>query len=93
MSKIKITKWFPKGFAECLQGLSGQVESEAGRIAATATSYLTRGGGFHVEMSTAPRYRDSTYGVSRPVAHVVPNDTASSVEEAKNKVLSKAVGR
>lgn len=90
MSNVDIT-WNPAGFAECLQGLSGQVQAEAEKIANRATSYLTKGSGFHVEMSDEPRFRDSSFGVSRPVARVVANDEESSKEEAENKILSKAV--
>ncbi|MBR2189315.1 MAG: hypothetical protein IJ860_07920 [Eubacterium sp.] len=89
-TKIKI-EWKPQGFAECLEGLGGQVQAEAEKIAARASGYLTGGGGFHVEMANAPRYQDSSYGVSRPVAYVMANDDESSKEEAENKILSKAV--
>lgn len=92
-TQIKITKWCPEGFAECLQGLSGQVQQESEKIATNATSYLTKGGGFHVEMSNEPRFQDSSYGVTRPIGRVVANDEESSKEEAENKILSKAVGR
>ncbi len=85
-------KFLPEGFAECLQGMSGQVEAEAQRIASTASGMLNgKGSGFHVEMSTEPRYQDQSYGVARPLARVVANDEASSMEEAENKILSKAV--
>ena len=90
MTEIKI-EFKPEGFAECLQGLSGQVQSVAEGIASRATSYLTTGSGFHVEMKNAPRYQDSTYGVSRPVAYVMASDEESSKEEAEKKILSKAV--
>lgn len=93
MSEIIDIKFNPQGFAECLKGLSGQVQAEAGKIASRASSYLTKGSGFHVEMSNAARYKDSSYGVTRPVAHVVANDPASSAEEAEKKILSKAVSR
>ena len=89
-TQIKI-KWNPAGFAESLQGLSGQVQGEAEKIAARASSYLTKGSGFHVEMTQMARYQDSSYGVSRPVAYVVSNDEESAKEEAENKILSKAV--
>ena len=89
-TQIKI-KWNPAGFAEALQGLSGQVQGEAEKIAARASSYLTKGSGFHVEMTQMARYQDSSYGVSRPVAYVVSNDEESAKEEAENKILSKAV--
>ena len=93
MSKLKSIDFKPQGFAECLQGLSGQVQSAAETIASRATSYLTKGSGFHVEMTTMPRYQDSSYGVSRPVAYVVANDAETAAEEAENKILSKAVGK
>lgn len=89
-TKIQI-QFNPKGFAECLQGLSGQVQSTAETIAARAGSYLTRGTGFHVEMTNMPRYQDSAYGVTRPVAYVISNDEETAKEEAENKILSKAV--
>lgn len=91
MSEIRL-KFFPEGFAECLSGMSGQVQSEARAIANRATNMLNgKGSGFHVELSNEPRYQDSAYGVSRPVARVVANDDESSREEAENKILSKAV--
>lgn len=89
-TEIKI-EFKPQGFAECLQELSGQVQSVAEGIASRATGYLTTGGGFHVEMTNAPRYQDSAYGVSRPVAYVMASDEESIKEEAENKILSKAV--
>lgn len=82
----------PAGFAECLGGLSGDVQAAADKIAATATSMLSKGSGFHVEMSNEPRFQDSSYGVTRPIGRVVANDEESSKEEAENKILSKAVG-
>jgi hypothetical protein len=91
-TEIKI-EFKPQGFAECLEGMSGTVQAEAEKIAARASSYLTKGSGFHVEMTSAPRYQDASYGVARPVAYVVANDDESSKEEAENKILSKAVGR
>ena len=92
MSEIHIT-FKPQGFAECLQGMSGQVQSVAETIAARASAMITKGSGFHVEMTTMPRYQDSSYGVSRPVAYVVSNDNETAAEEAEYKILSKAVGR
>lgn len=91
MSEIHIT-FKPQGFAECLQGLSGQVSSVAEGIAARASSMITTGTGYHVEMTSMARYQDSAYGVSRPVAYVVSNDEESAREEAEFKILSKAVG-
>ena len=90
MSKLTI-QWNPAGFAECLQGVAGDVQSAAESIASRASSYLTKGGGFHVEMTSEPKYKDSAYGVSRPVAYVVPDDDESAKEEAEDKILSKAV--
>lgn len=92
MSRMQI-KFLPEGFAKCLSGMSGTVESQAQSIASTATSMLHSGSGFHVEMSNEARYQDSAYDVTRPVARVVANDEASSREEAENKILSKAVGK
>ncbi len=85
-------QFIPAGFAESLQSLSGQVQSETERIASRASSYVTKGSGFHVEMSNEPRFQDSIYGVSRPIGRVVANDDETSKEEAEYKILSKAVG-
>lgn len=90
MSEVKI-KFNPAGFAECLQALSGEVEAAANTIAGRADAYLTKGTGFHVEMSNEARFQDSAYGVTRPVAYVVANDDETSADEAENKILSKAV--
>ena len=84
-------KFFPEGFAECLSGLSGQVEAEAQAIASRASGYVTKGSGFHVEMPNEPRFQDSAYGVTRPIGRVIANDDDTSKEEAENKILSKAV--
>lgn len=91
-TKINIT-FNPAGFAECLTGASGLVEAEASKIATRANGYVTKGSGFHVEMSNEPRFLDSSYGVSRPIGRVVANDDETSKEEAENKILSKAVGK
>lgn len=88
-TKIQI-KWNPAGFAECLQGLSGDVQSAANAIAARAESYLEGPGSFEVEMAQMARYQDASYGVTRPVAYVYADEDASR-EEAENKILSKAV--
>ena len=90
MSKLSI-KWNPAGFAECLQGTAGELQSAAESIASRASSYLENGSGFHVEMGSEAKYQDSTYGVTRPVAYVVPDDEESAKEEAEDKILSKAV--
>ena len=88
----QITMTFkPEGFAECLLGAEGIVQSEAEKIAARADGYVTKGTGFHVEMSNEPRFKDEQHGVSRPVARVIANDDETSAEEAENKILSKAV--
>lgn len=89
-TKIEI-KFNTAGFVECLQGMSGTVQSEAEAIAARASAMLTKGGGFHVEMTNMPRYQDSAYGASRPVAYVCSDDEETAKEEAENKILSKAV--
>lgn len=80
-----------QGVAECLQGFSGEVQAAAEIIAARATSMLSGGGGFHVEMSTEARYKDSAFGVSRPVAYVVSDDEETDKEESENKVLGRAL--
>ena len=84
-------KFNPAGFSECLNQGAGFVESEAQKIAQRANGYATRGSGFHVEMADEPKFQDSSYGVTRPVARVVANDEETSAEEAENKILSKAV--
>ena len=91
MSQKVDIKFNPAGFAECLAGMSGIVRAETEKIADRATSYLTKGSGFHVEVSNEARFRDPSYGVSRPVGRVIANDEESSREEAENKILSKAV--
>ena len=90
MTQITLT-FKPEGFAECLSGMTGIVESETEKIAARANAYVTKGTGFHVEMSNEPRFQDSAYGVTRPIGRVVANDSDTSAEEAENKILSKAV--
>lgn len=90
MNEIRIT-FNPQGFAECLEGMAEEVQTAAESIAARASSYVTKGGGFHVEMSNESRYQDAAYGVTRPVAYVVPDDEESEREEAEDKILSKAV--
>lgn len=91
MSGKLTIKWNPGGFAECLQGVSGEVQAAAEMIADRASSYTTKGSGFHVEMTNEPKFLDSSYGVTRPVAYVVPDDDESAKEEAEDKILSKAV--
>ena len=81
----------PKGFAECLAGAKDVVEQSAETIASRANGYVTKGTGFHVEMSSEPRFLDDAYGVTRPIARVVANDAETSAEEAEDKILSKAV--
>lgn len=90
MSELKI-KFNPQGFAECLQGKEDDVRTAAEAIANRASSYLTKGSGFHVEMAYEAKYQDAAYGVTRPVAYVVADDEESSAEEAEDKILSKAV--
>ena len=87
MSKLDI-KWNPSGFAECLQNLSGEVQNAAEEIASKASALTENGSGFHVEMESEARYNDSKYGVTRPIAYVVPDDEETAAEEAENKILS-----
>lgn len=90
-TKIDI-KFIPQGFAECLNQFAGECQKQAEVIASRASGYITGSGtGFHVEMFNEPRFKDSAYGVTRPVARVVANDDATSAEEAEHKILSKAV--
>ena len=84
-------KFNPAGFAECLQAYEGQVQSAAEGIAARASAMCSKGSGFHVEMSSEPRFKDSAYGVTRPIGRIVSNDDETAREEAENKILSKAV--
>ena len=90
MSKLDI-KFNPQGFAECLQGLSGEVQAAAETIAARASALVTKGSGFHVEMGQEAKYNDSSFGVTRPVAYVVADDDESAAEEAEGKILSEAL--
>jgi len=90
MTEITI-RFDPKGFSECLQGARGIVDSAAQDISARASGNAVKGTGFHVESTDEPRFQDSAYGVTRPIARVVANDDATSAEEAENKILSKAV--
>ena len=80
-----------KGIEECLDGFTGNVQAAGEGIAVRASSHVTKGSGFHVEMTNEPRYMDSAYGVTRPVAYVVADDEESAAEEAEDKILSKAV--
>lgn len=89
-TQINIT-FKPEGFAECLSGMTDQVQAEADKIAMRANAEVTKGSGFHVEMSNEPRFKDSAYGVTRPIGRVVANDAETSKEEAEYKILSKAV--
>ena len=91
MSEVRIT-FKPEGFAQCLEGLRGEVQSAAEAIAARAESYLEGPGSFQVEMTSMARYQDSKYGVTRPVAYVMADEEAAR-EEAEEKILSKAVGK
>lgn len=90
MSKLDI-KFNPGGFAECLQDLSGEVQTAAEGIASRASALTEKGSGFHVEMESEARYNDSKYGVTRPVAYVVADDDESAAEEAENKILGMAL--
>ena len=92
MSAIKEIKFDPKAFAECLGEYADITEEAAQKISDRATSYITgKGSGFHVEMTNEPKWQDSAYGVSRPVAYVTPNDDETNIEEIENKIFSKAV--
>ena len=91
MSEIQI-KFFPEGFAECLQGMGSMVEAEAERLAAQAQAELKGPGSYTVEVVNEPRFHDATYGVSRPVAVArVVADADATRDEAENKSMSKAV--
>lgn len=90
-TQIKITKWCPEGFAECLNGMDDMVravaESEAAKMGGSP-------GEITVDVTHEPRFRDSQYGVSRPIAVArIKGDAAASADEAENKTMSKAVGR
>ena len=87
--EIRIT-FNPAGFAECLSQFDSTAVEEAEKIAARASS-MTDKGGFHVELEHEPKFQDSAYGVTRPVAYVVANDDETTAEETENKILSKAV--
>ena len=91
MSGKLTIKFNPQGFSECLQGTADSVQAVAEEIAARASGYCEKGSGFHVEMTNEARYHDSAYGVTRPVANVVPDDDESAAEEAEDKILGKAL--
>lgn len=88
--KLTIT-WNPAGFAEALQAVSDDVRAAAEEIADRATGYAEKGSGFHVELENVAKYKDSQYGVTRPVAYVVSNDDETAAEEAEHKILGKAL--
>lgn len=90
MSEMRIT-FNPAGFAESLSQFDDVVQTEADKIAMRASSMLSKGGGFHVELTHEPKFQDSSYGVTRPVAYVISDDDETAAEEAENKILSKAV--
>lgn len=90
MSEIRITKWFPEGFAECLAGMDDTVRSVAEQEVAKKLAETP--GNYTVEVVHEPRFRDSTYGVSRPVAVArIIGDAVASASEAENKTMSRAV--
>lgn len=91
-TEIKITKWCPEGFAECLAGMTGQVQDVCERLAEQAGGLNH----FKITVTNEPRYKDATYNVSRPIARAYPvgtitADAYASADEAENKTMSKAV--
>lgn len=92
MSKQISITWNPQGFAECLSGMDDMVRSEAEQLAAAAAANLQGQGSYSVEVVHETRFRDATYGVTRPVAVArVVADAAASADEAENKSMSRAV--
>ena len=92
MSTRITIKFNPAGFAECLNSLSGEVKSVAERLAEQAKVESGGRGTYTVKIHNEPRYKDSQYGVSRPIAIArVYADEAGSIDEAENKSMSKAV--
>ena len=90
-TKIEI-KFNPAGFAECLQGMTGQVQEICERLAEQAGGLNH----FKITVTNEPRYKDPVYGVSRPIARaspvgVITADAYASADEAENKTMSKAV--
>lgn len=85
-------KFFPEGFAECLQGMGGMCQAEAERLAEQARAELNGPGSYTVEVVNETRFHDAEYGVTRPVAVArVVADEAATRDEAENKTMSKAV--
>lgn len=91
MSTQVSIKFFPEGFAECLNGMDDMVRDEAERLAAQAMANMSNGN-LTVEVVHEPRFHDAAYGVARPVAvaRIIAN-AAASREEAEDKTMSKAV--
>ena len=85
-------KFNPQGFAECLNGMDGMVQSVAEDLAAKAASELQGPGSYTVEVVHETRFQDASYGVTRPVAVArVIADADATRDEAENKTMSKAV--
>ena len=83
----------PAGFAECLSGMSGMVQSVCEQEAAKYSGP----GGYTITVTNEPRFLDASYGVSRPIARGIPvgritADETASIDEAENKSFSRAVG-
>lgn len=91
-TKIAI-QFSSKGFAECLEGAADMVLENAERIAEQASHNAPGSAGYRAELQYVPRFQDSQYGVTRPVAtgYVIANDDAASIAEAEDKSLSRAV--
>lgn len=91
-TEIRIT-FNPAGFAECLAGMSGMVQSVCEQEAAKYNGP----GEYTIEVTNEPRFLDASYGVSRPIARAIPvgriiGDETASADEAENKSLSRVVG-
>lgn len=91
---IKFTK-APGGLTEVINsgGIQSVVKSSAETIAAKASSMVSAGSGFHVEMGTRAFAQDAAHGASRPFARIISNDDETAAAEAEEKILSKAVGK
>lgn len=93
MSRTEIKIEFkPEGFAECLAGFEGVVRD----ICEQQVAQMGGPEHYTIKVTNEPRFQDSAYGVSRPIARGIPigritADEEASKDEAENKTMSGAV--
>lgn len=93
-TQIHITEWNNKGFAECLAGMSDFVKEVTEKKAAEMQTEYGGSGHYTVEVNQEQRFRDGSYGVSRPVAvGRIYADAEATKDEAENKTMSKVISR